>query len=238
MDSPGIDRAMVEPQCNELFREIEAKFKSSDISPDKCSITTTSEPHMAEQLYLYLISQPTYSSADAHKALTRRIREALFKGIVLLGLPKPTEALIAISRLEAEDGLDQTFSREGWKCDEDNYNHGMAWLTRLYAHNADGLFSIFKRHRDFGFWVANIAYGLHLADRQNLDDIDTELVVLPAVMGQNLPRETYWHMRGIRRLGVSKKDVEMVCDCVHRVAQFCGTKLDRVPAVQTVEEEL
>lgn len=70
------------------------------------------------------------------------------------------------------------------------------------------------------------------------DDFDTELVVLPAVMGQNLPRETYWHMRGMRRLGFSRADVEMACDCVHRVAQFCETTLDRIPAVQTVEEEL
>lgn len=108
----------------------------------------------------------------------------------------------------------------------------------MYAQNTEGLFSLFKRHRDFGFWVANIAYGLHLSDRQTLDDIDTKLVVLPAVMGQNLPRETYWHMRGIRRLEVCKRDVEMVCECLHRVAQFCGKTLDRVPEVQTVEEEL
>ncbi|KAJ5988979.1 hypothetical protein N7481_004189 [Penicillium waksmanii] len=184
---PGIDRALVEPRCDEFIREIESKFKSSDISPDKwylttlSSITTTSEPRLAEQLYLHLISQPAFSSAEAHRS---------------------PDSGIAISRVEAEDGLDQTFSREGWKCDEDNYNHGMAWLTRLYAQNTDGLFSIFKRHRDFEVWVANIAYGLHLADRQNLDDVDTELVVLPAVMGQNIPRETHWHMRGIRRLGV------------------------------------
>lgn len=103
---------MIQPRYDELFREIEARFKSSGISPDKwylttlSSITTTSEPHLADQLYLYLISQPTYSSADAHKALIRRMRETLFKNIALVGLPKPTEALIAISRVEAEDGLD------------------------------------------------------------------------------------------------------------------------------------
>jgi len=244
MSSPQIDRALVEPRCDELFRKIEAKFKCSDISPDKwylttlSSITTTPEPHLADQLYLYLTSQPAYSSADSHKYLIRRIREALFKDIALVGLPKPTESLIAISRVEAEDGLDQTFSREDWRCDEENHYRGMAWLERLYSHNLTGLFALFKRHRDFGFWVANIAYGLHLSDRQILDDVDTELVVLPAVMGQNLPRETYWHIRGIRRLGISKRDVEMVCECVRLVARFCGVELDRIPAVETVEDEL
>lgn len=42
-----------------------------------------------------------------------------------------------------------------------------------------------------GSGFVKIAYALHLSDRQVLDDVDTEMVVLPAVMGQNLPRETY-----------------------------------------------
>lgn len=241
MSSSG---APLEPQCEDLLREIEAKFQSSDISPDKwylaalSAITASSVPHMVDQVYLYLINQPAYSSGDSRKALIRKIREALFKSIALVGLPKAAEALISIINVEAEDGIDYTFSREGWKCDEQNYNHGMTWLKRLYAHNTAGLFHLFERHRDFGFWVTNIAYGLHFSDRQNLDDLDTELVVLPAVMGQNLPRQTHWHTRGLRRLGISQRDVEMVCECVHRVARFCGSELDRVPDVTSVEDDL
>lgn len=244
MSNIAVDRALINPRCDELFRQIEARFASSNIASDKwyltalSSLTTTPEPHLADQLYLYLISQPQYATSSTRQALIRRIREALFKDIALLGLPKPFEALIAISRVEPEGDDDGSFSRQGWQCDEDNHTRGMTWLTRLYAQNTAALFELFRRHRDFGFWVADIAYGLHLSDHNILDDVDTEMVVLPAVMGQNLPRETYWHIRGTRRLGISKKDVEMVCDCVHEVSRFCGVNLDRVPAVDIVEDEL
>lgn len=33
-------------------------------------------------------------------------------------------------------------------------------------------------------------------------------------MIQNLPLETGWHLRGIRRVGVSMEDVEVVQQCV------------------------
>ena len=64
-------------------------------------------------------------------------------------------------------------------------------------------------------WIsANITYGLYLSDRQILDDIDTEMVVLSGIMIQNLKRETGWHLRGTRRVGVSHEDVEIIQQCV------------------------
>lgn len=61
-----------------------------------------------------------------------------------------------------------------------------------YAHSV----GFVKRHYDFGSAVCDIAYGLCLSEKQILDDVDTEIVVLPAVMGQNLPCMTYWHFKG------------------------------------------
>ncbi|KAJ5692904.1 hypothetical protein N7462_002327 [Penicillium macrosclerotiorum] len=244
MTSSRVDRASVQPHCDELFRKIESKFHSSNIPTDKwyltalSALTATSEPQLADQLYLYLVSQPAYTTASARMVLIRRLREVIIKDIALLGIPKPAEAIIAISRVEPENEMDTSFSREGWQCDHKNHERGMSWLQKIYAQNTEALFDLFKRHRDFGFIVSEVAYGLHLSDRQELGDIETELVVLPAVMAQNLPRMTYWHVRGTRRLGVSKEDVQMVCECVREVARFCGYELDRVPVVETVEDEL
>ena len=53
------------------------------------------------------------------------------------------------------------------------------------------------------------------------------MVVLPGIMIQNLERETGWHLRGMRRLGVSPEDVEIVQQCVciffHRSLDKRGT---------------
>lgn len=114
----------------------------------------------------------------------------------------------------------------------------MGWLEILCAQNTTALFELFKKHRNFGFWVADITYGLLLSDCHILDDVDTEMVVLPTVMGQNLPRETYWHIRGTRRPGISKDDVRMVLECVHLVAESGGVNLNRVPTVDAVDPDL
>ncbi|KAJ5330000.1 hypothetical protein N7452_010390 [Penicillium brevicompactum] len=244
MNESDIDLATIEPSSLQLFRTIEAKFRASGIDDDKwyltvlSAITTTPESHVCAQLYLYLISQHAYATKDARQRLMRRMREALFKDIGLIGLPRPTESLIEITKVLSEEDAEYTYSREGWQRDNLNHTRGMGWLKQIYAHNTAALFELFKKHPDFGFWVADITYGLLLSDRQVLDDLDTELVVLPAVMGQDLPRMTYWHIRGTRRLGVRREDVQMVMDCVQLVVESCGVTLKRVPSVDSVDKDL
>ena len=71
-------------------------------------------------------------------------------------------------------------------------------------------------------WLSiEITYGLYLSDHSILDGVETELVVLSGIMIQNLPRETGWHLRGTRRIGVSYEDVETIQQCV----SFCVQKL-------------
>jgi hypothetical protein len=68
-----------------------------------------------------------------------------------------------------------------------------------------------------GWLSVEITYGLYLSDHTILDGIDTELVVLSGIMIQNLKTETAWHLRGIRRIGVSHDDVELIQQCVSNV---------------------
>jgi uncharacterized alpha-E superfamily protein len=69
-------------------------------------------------------------------------------------------------------------------------------------------------------WTSKqITYGLYLSDHSILNDVETELTVLSGIMIQNLPRETAWHLRGTRRIGVSMEDVETLQQCV-RSLQF------------------
>lgn len=243
-DSPDIDRVSVDPRCRKLFREIETRFDVSDSPTEKWyltaigSIIPSSEPSMAGQLYLHLISKPPYDTSSKRRTLTHRFNEVILKAVALLGIPKPAEAVISISCMQPDEDGDPPFTREGWQYDDANHHRGMAWLQKIYAQNTPALLDMFRKHRDFGSAVCDIAYGLCLSDRQILDDLDTEIIVLPAVMGQNLPRMSYWHIRGCRRVGVSKEDVKMLCECVHAVARVCGTELDRVRDVQVDEDEV
>ncbi|CAG8148823.1 unnamed protein product [Penicillium nalgiovense] len=209
MNTSDVNNPTTEPCCaSNIANE---KWYLTTLS----AITTTPELHLCGQLYLYLISQHAYSTTTARSELIRRMREVLFKDIALVGLPKPAEALLSITQFMSEEDGECSFTREGWQCDE--ANHARGWV-------------------DFGFWVADITYGLLLSDRRVLDDVDTEMVVLPAAMSQDMPRMTYWHIRGTRRLGISKEDVQM--ECVRLVVEACGVTLKQVPSVDDVDKDL
>ncbi|KAJ5290245.1 uncharacterized protein N7443_010498 [Penicillium atrosanguineum] len=176
-----VERALAKPRCDEFFHSIETKFRSPHIPNDKCRIQQTS----------CICTWSKYPTAPARQALTQRIRVALLEKIALIGLPEPMEALNAISKMESEDDVDLSFSRDGWRCDEGNHARGMAWLETIYAHEKVALFDSFKIYREFDFRVCDIAYGLHLSDRSILSDLDPEMTADKAVIGQDIPREMY-----------------------------------------------
>lgn len=145
-----------------------------------------------------------------------RIRECLFKNITIQGICKPLHALLGICKVERPEDRDLSFSREDWKGGEDNIARGKGFLNTIYQDNLPAIMAQFAAHKDFTWVEEEIVYGLFLSDHTILNAIETELVVMPAIMIQNLPLETAWHFRGTRRVGVSKDDVELVHQCVRK----------------------
>lgn len=242
------------PDMTPLFTSLQSRFSSSSSSPSlpplpekwfvlaAAALVSSPDPEACSALYIHLTTAlPQYSTPPQRHALVRRLREALFKCVIITGVCKPLEAIMAISGVERDedkDPLGGQATREGWQCDDANLERGTGWLRRIYAGNTDSTLDLFRDHRDFAWVSRHITYGLFLSDRQVLDDLDTELVVLAAIMMQNLPLETRWHIRGIRRLGVAKEDVRMIWECVWEVARFTGVDLNRVPTVDEVEGEV
>ncbi|KAF4979794.1 hypothetical protein FZEAL_4068 [Fusarium zealandicum] len=233
----------VDPVC-ELFGGIEDSFKNTDIGHDRwyllviACLAASPDPEAARALYLYLIDQPQHQKPEARQALVRRLREALFKTICLVGVCKPIEAILAISQVEQPEDQDLSSTREGWQADASNHERALGWFNQVYTRNAKDTMGLFDAHKDFAWVSSEITYGLFLSDRQVLDDVETQLVVLPAIMSQNLRSETHWHIRGTRRIGVAKKDVEVIWESVKAVAAFFGVELNKVPTVDEVEPDV
>ncbi|KAL4968935.1 uncharacterized protein BDV14DRAFT_167025 [Aspergillus stella-maris] len=236
----------IDPRYLSLFQKLESHFaKATSLPADKWAILATAtlaagpDPERADQLYLYLTSKKAYSTSEARKQLVRRLREALFKSIIIVGVCKPIEAILSISKVEREEDKDYSPpTREGWACDEANHERGVGWFNKLYARNSGSTLDLFAAHKDFSWLSTEITYGFFLSDRQVLDDVDTQMVVLPAIMSQNLPNETHWHIRGTRRLGVPIEDVKIVTECVRTVSEFYGVTLNKVPSVEEVEKDV
>ncbi|KNG48505.1 hypothetical protein DDE82_002046 [Stemphylium lycopersici] len=243
-----IPRDRTDDEALALFKAIEEKFPSQTLGEDKwyvlllkaqlAAIVGGGEPGFAPLLYKELIKRPEYQTPKQRQALMRRIRETLFKLIVIVGVCKPLEAIFDIDAITRPEDKDYTFSREGWQCDEANSKRGAAWQGRLYQHNQEGIDNVLASQKDFDWTSKQITYGLYLSDHSILNDVETELTVLSGIMIQNLPRETAWHLRGTRRIGVSKEDVETLQQCIELVASFCSLRLHRVPRVADIEHEV
>lgn len=234
----------IQPRFQQLFTELENRFNTTTLGSDKWYILATAtlaaspDPERADQLYLHLCSQPDYATSPARQALVRRLREALIKAVPIVGVCKPIEAILSISKVECDEDKDYKSTREGWQCDQANHDRGTEWMQKLYSRNTGSTLNLFAAHKDFSWLSEEITYGLFLSDRQVLDDVDTQLVVLPGIMSQNLPNETHWHIRGTRRLGIPQEEVQVIWDCVQLVAQFFDVKLNKVPTVEQVEYDV
>lgn len=232
------------PDIFPLFKTLEERFSAAGFADDKWYIVATAalaastDPEQTAQLYTYLINKTENGEPSARQAIVRRIREALVKSVSIVGVCKPLESILAISKLERPEDRDFSSTRLDWQCDAANSERGMGWLRKIYSQNTSDTMALFDAHKDFAWISSEITYGLYLSDRQVLDDLDTELVVLPSIMMQNLKLETRWHIRGTRRIGVSKENVQMICECVHLIAKHFGISLHKVPTVEEVESEV
>jgi alkylhydroperoxidase/carboxymuconolactone decarboxylase family protein YurZ len=234
----------VRQDLSALFTNLEQTFTSTNLGKERwylvllAALVGGTEPEFADQLYLHIIKKPAYQSSSSRQALVRRLREALIKLISIVGVCKPLEAILAISKVERPKDRDYTFTRQDWQADAANHERGMNWLKKIYAGNTDDTLSLFDAHQDFRWISTEISYGLYLSDRQVLDDWDTEVIVLAGIMIQNLKLETKWHIRGALRVGMSKEDVKAIMEGVRRVAEFTEVKLNRIPSVEEVEGEV
>lgn len=73
--------------------------------------TAGGQPHLAGQLYVYLVGQAQYPTPEARQALIRRLRETLMKLVVIIGVPKCLEAIFAIDGVERPEDKDYSCSR-------------------------------------------------------------------------------------------------------------------------------
>ncbi|KAH8805779.1 hypothetical protein F5884DRAFT_458510 [Xylogone sp. PMI_703] len=231
-------------EVTDLFKALEKKFPYQSLGEDKWYLVVLASlcyiyPDHAATLYSYLISKPPYETSDSRKALIRRMREALVKTVSIQGVCKPLQAIYAIAKVERPEDKEYSCSRlEHWKSGPENRARGEKWLSAIYQQNEAASINPMAAHRDFEFITKEISYGFYLSDHSILGPIETELIVLSGIMIQNLPLLTAWHLRGARRVGIRKEDIELVQQCVEMVAEFGRICLEGTPRVDSIEHEI
>lgn len=143
--------------------------------------------------------------------------------MILNGIPVVMEAFQSLAAVEKPEDQDHSFTRENWQPDQANYERGMAALEVIYRDENDKIWATFGAHKDVPWISVAISYGLFLANHDVLSIQESELVILPAIMCQNLKGPTQWHLRGCLRVGMTKEEVDKIQKVIE-VAAAAGNR--------------
>ncbi|KAK1828690.1 hypothetical protein QBC39DRAFT_358476 [Podospora conica] len=190
------------------------------------SLVGSGQQQLAGRLYEHLVAQPQYQTSASRQALVRRMREALVKCIIINGIPVVIEAITSISDIEKPEDRDYSCSRQDWQIGPETSERAAKVLKVLYKSEKGGHVKTLQSHLDIPWISVNVSYGLFLSDHRILSMQETELVVLPAIMTQNLRGPTYWHLRACLRVGMEPDEVEAIHRVIDAVAAYGGKTLD------------
>ncbi|KAJ8130971.1 hypothetical protein O1611_g2653 [Lasiodiplodia mahajangana] len=124
-----------------------------------------------------------------------------------------------------EAGGPGPFMLKNWQIGPENSKRAADALKMIYHSEKGGVTKTMTAHRDIPWISANVSYGLFLSDHSILDIQETELVVLAAIMSQNLYKPTYWHLRACLRVGIEPVEVDAIHRVIERVAAYGGKTL-------------
>ncbi|GME58780.1 hypothetical protein GTA08_BOTSDO11281 [Neofusicoccum parvum] len=208
--------------------------------------------------------RPAATPAET-RAISLQLRDVLLKEWTLIGIPLVITAAASLGAAEREAGLfpatpdpnapasssstppalgaaSVLSARYASGLDvapgTDVSTRGAAHLHRLYRHHLPAIMATWGSHEaDFRWLEESVIYGLFLADHAVLSDLETSLVTVTGIMCQGLKGPTLWHLRGLRRLGVSKGDVEAVVRCVAECVAWAGGRVAGVEGSEAEGEE-
>ncbi|EEA24742.1 hypothetical protein EYB25_004153 [Talaromyces marneffei] len=200
-------------------------------------------------LYTNLVE---HVSESEEKRIKARLSDVLMKEWTLVGVTPIVYAVTALGKAEtafyekrglkmeeappSEDGL-LDFPDKRKNIDFNNHipDRGTKFLQQLYRQNLAPICASWGSFAsDFMWMERSVIYGLFLSDHEILSAVEAELVILTGIMIQGLSAPTIWHLRGLRRLGVSEEDTEKVQLAIEAVAGWSGRDVEGWPRVKDI----
>lgn len=211
-------------------------------------------PAALGDFYTYLTTHARdtrYTAPNNQPLLSLRLRDVLLKLVTLLGAPPVVVAVSALAKAEGKDREAVERKAEGsvlsekWEGYEmsDIEKRGRKTIDSIYGPLLPEIFKGFGSHRaDVVHMEVVHVYGLYLSDHTVLNAIESEVVVLTAILCTGLKSPGLWHVRGLGRLlGARGPDAENeVKDVIRGVkmaaiaaVEFCGVEMEgRVKLVE------
>ncbi|BDD58116.1 hypothetical protein MAP00_003422 [Monascus purpureus] len=237
--------ASIDALCEEVKQVLPARFsKDSWYLIVAASLVASGQPSALTSLYTYITEEdPGHRglSYEDERLLKARLGDLLMKEWTLVGIPTVVVAVTALAKAEKEvQERDMKVPEKRINIDNDFImERGTKFLQKLYKENLSPIFSTWGSYGpDFEWMEKAIIYGLFLSDHELLSPTETSLVTLSSIMCQGLAAPTIWHLRGLRRLGVSEADVELVQRAIEIVAKWAGRDVQGWPRVTDIPDAI
>jgi len=173
----------------------------------------------------------THTTPEARDKLSKRIKDLLMKQWTIVGIPLVITTVSLLAKVEKD--MDMPVPDLATQDANSHYRRldslaavetrGLDDMIDLYRSNLEPIMATWGAHEaDFRWLEKRVIYGLFLSDHDFLDKIERSIITISSMMPQGLHGATMWHIRGLRRLGVSVDDAERVCDIVKYLAVWCG----------------
>ncbi|KAL2218073.1 hypothetical protein M432DRAFT_580262 [Thermoascus aurantiacus ATCC 26904] len=209
------------------------------------TLVACGKPEQLGPLYTYITEEEGGEGRplgrEDEKRLKARLGDLLMKEWTLVGIPAVVVAVTTLARIEKyrdeDEDLKVPEKRKNIDLNTTIPDRGTRFLQQIYRQNLAPIFASWGSFRpDFEWMERAVIYGLFLSDHEVLSAVETELVTLSAIMCQGWAAPTVWHLRGLRRMGVSERDVELVQRAIEAVATWAGRSVEGWPRVGDVTD--
>ncbi|KAG8156827.1 hypothetical protein KVR01_013240 [Diaporthe batatas] len=161
---------------------------------------------------------------DAQFKTAQKLREALIKSCGIMGAAKTGTALRLLGTHIPKDLRDPVAHRA--KEDQASASErGHAFHKRIYGRNPEFDYNASgDASPDYAFVVRDLLYGRVFSFDGILNDLETEYVVISALIGIDCQNQLRHHMKGALYNGATREDLQELYDVLLDLAERLGVK--------------
>ncbi|KAJ5125112.1 hypothetical protein N7448_004439 [Penicillium atrosanguineum] len=181
---------------------------------------------------LYPILLQKYVDEAQHRQVTRQIRESLTKAVGVIGAAKTGNALRALAGVVPPYLHDQLNYREN-DSPEVASKRGREFFKKIYLLDPDvDPNPTREAGPDYDFIVLELLYGRVFSFTEVLDILESEQVMVSALIGIDCVEQVRFHMIGLLRNGARRDEVDFIRQISALVVDTIGVKESRkIPTV-------
>lgn len=183
------------------------------------TFSVCNHPEEIPRLFEYALSRT--KSEQEKLQIVQEVREALFKGCAIAGLPKTINSLTQLKNVTPIELRETKVQRDfGQTVD---VNKGAAFFDQVYGKISGRIFNqLSTAYPDLAHYTVGHVYGPLLSFSKILSPKQTSLVVIACLIPQDVNPQLKGHLRGALNNGATKEEVRDTRQLSIEICEWCG----------------